>query len=103
MSDLPRAELMAHAEAAIRRNGGPTRAAALFKFTCGLCGERCTLREPNTLHENGECWRCGAETPITVGGYALFIGDVRQLYAAARGPLTPLERRDQNQNEGGRA
>lgn len=67
--DLPRAELAAHAEEAIKRMGG--NAQVYFKFTCPVCGERCTFSEPNTLWEEGECCNCGHKSPVTKGGYLL--------------------------------
>lgn len=68
--DLPREELLASAEDAMRRYPGAT---LHFKFTCPHCGERCTLQEPNTLYESGECFRCGKTEPITHGGFMLMM------------------------------
>jgi hypothetical protein len=42
-----------------------------FKFTCAHCGERCMLQEPNRLYEKGICHKCGKETVIERGGFAL--------------------------------
>lgn len=42
-----------------------------FKFTCEHCGERCTFQKANHLFENGECHKCGKETPIKFGGFML--------------------------------
>jgi len=71
--DVPRERLMDMAEQAIVAAGGPAIASVRFKFTCSLCGERCILREPNTLRERGECWRCGTETEIREGGFMLLL------------------------------
>ena len=70
--DMPRDELMAHAQAVIDayKNEG-LRAVVHFKYTCAHCGERCTLADENTLHERGECAQCGKETEIKEGGYLL--------------------------------
>lgn len=67
--DLTRNELVKAAEEAVRHWGGHVD--VHFKFTCAWCGERCMLQEPNKLYENGECHRCGKETPITYGGFCL--------------------------------
>ena len=67
--NLPRAELVAHAEEAMRRLGG--RAQVYFKFTCPACGARCTFEEANTLYEEGECSECGVVSPVHEGGYLL--------------------------------
>jgi hypothetical protein len=68
-SDLPRDELIACAEQALREFG---KAATIhFKFTCENCGERVMFSEPNTIFEFGECCRCGHSTPITKGGFTL--------------------------------
>jgi DNA-directed RNA polymerase subunit RPC12/RpoP len=69
--NLPKQELMEAAERAILAAGGPTKAYVHFKYTCANCGERCTLTEPNTLHEFGECHACGHKTLITEGGFLL--------------------------------
>lgn len=67
--DLPRDELVKRAQQAIQESPVPVQ--VYFKFTCPHCGERCTLQEPNKLYENGECFVCGKESPITVGGFSL--------------------------------
>lgn len=64
--DLPREELMQLAHETLVQYPG---AEIHFKFTCGHCGTRCTLQEPNTLYESGECFECGKLTPITHGGF----------------------------------
>jgi len=68
--NLPREELMALAVETLQRY---PRAVIHFKFTCGQCGARCTLEEPNTLYESGECFECGAMTVISEGGFDLFM------------------------------
>jgi len=71
-NDLPREELMARAQAALdqfARQGTPAH--VNFKFTCERCGTRCTLSDPNTLYEEGECFQCGHTTKIEKGGFAL--------------------------------
>lgn len=67
--DLPRSELMREAQRALNANPG---AILHFKYTCGGCGERRTLEEPNMLRDSGEC-SCGYDTPITEGGFMLII------------------------------
>ena len=42
-----------------------------FKFTCESCGERCTLKDVNSLYEYGECFSCGHETKLDRVGYLL--------------------------------
>ncbi len=69
--NLPREQLMAAAEEVLKRYH--PHAEVLFKFTCGKCGARCTLREPNVLYEKGECFSCGHETVITEGGFTLVL------------------------------
>jgi len=64
--DLPREEAMARASRA-RELGWTVH----FKFTCENCGQRCTLREPNTLYEYGECFVCGHKTKIRKAGFLL--------------------------------
>jgi hypothetical protein len=72
MADLPREELIRHAEIVLRSCAEcGTEAEVHFKFTCEKCGTRCTLVEPNNLFEKGECHQCGHTTVITKGGYAL--------------------------------
>jgi hypothetical protein len=73
-NDLPRGELLARAQAAITQFAKEGCAAHVnFKFTCEKCGQRCALTEPNTLYENGECFACGHETPITHGGFSMTV------------------------------
>lgn len=67
--DLPRQELVEHAEAAMRSMGG--NAQVYFKFTCPACGARCTFAEANTLYDEGECAECGDISPVHEGGYLL--------------------------------
>ncbi len=68
--DLPRDELMQAADDALKRYPG---AEIHFKFTCEHCGERCSLSDPNVLYESGECSNCGQLTPITQGGFSLWL------------------------------
>lgn len=67
--DLTRDELVESANKVVAESGVPVN--VLFKFTCEHCGERCTFQEPNKLYEKGECHRCGKETVVKRGGYAL--------------------------------
>ena len=64
--DLPREELMEHANNWLKKIGGGY---IYFKFTCEECGTRCTLEEPNILYAQGECFHCGHKTQIREGGY----------------------------------
>jgi uncharacterized protein (DUF983 family) len=66
--DLPRMELAKLAQEAMTRYPG---AKIYFKFTCAHCGERCMFGEPGMLYETGECHKCGKETTVTEGGFAL--------------------------------
>ena len=66
--DLPREELMAHAQATLEKCPGSK---VYFKFTCEDCGERVMFKEPNILYENGECNKCGHVTEVSAGGYML--------------------------------
>jgi hypothetical protein len=68
--DLPRDELIMAANDALNRYPG---CVVHFKFTCDNCGRRCTLSDPNTLYEQGECDQCGHLTPITQGGFSLWL------------------------------
>jgi len=69
--DLPRDELMQLADDALKRYPGAT---IHFKFTCEHCGHRCMLSD--TLWENGECDECGQTSPITQGGFSLWLNNV---------------------------
>jgi formylmethanofuran dehydrogenase subunit E len=70
--DLPRKELLAAAEEAMQKfiDQEPE---IHFKFTCEECGERCMLSQKNMLYEKGECHKCGHETEIKKGGFALML------------------------------
>lgn len=70
--DLPREELIQRAEMVLKEYP-PGAAEIHFKFTCQHCGERCTLSKANYLYENGECYKCGKDTPIKVGGFMVEI------------------------------
>lgn len=67
--DLPREELVKRAIESTGPKGQWPGAEILFKFTCSHCGERCTLQEPNTLYEEGECFACNKKTKIEFGGF----------------------------------
>lgn len=71
-TNLPRQELLAHAQATIDRIGIPGTSVR-FKFTCEKCGERCMFQEKNILYEEGECSRCGHKSVVREGGYCLFL------------------------------
>lgn len=64
--DLPREEAMRKAEL-LAQQGWTVH----FKFTCGNCGTRCTLQDPNTLYEYGECYECGHKTKLDMVGFLL--------------------------------
>ena len=68
--DLPREELMKLANETLQRYPG---AEIHFKFTCGYCGARCTLQDANKLWEVGQCYKCGHETEIERGGFAVMM------------------------------
>lgn len=70
-SNKPRTEIQALATSAIQMNGGPDLARVWYKFDCRGCGERCVAPAPNVLPATGWCTRCGAETRILGGGFAL--------------------------------
>ena len=38
------------------------------KFTCGGCGQRLTIEEPNVFHRTGTCDQCGHVTDIEAAG-----------------------------------
>jgi len=59
------------ADEILQRSAG--KAQVYFKFTCPKCGERCTLEEPNVLHENGECCACSIVSPIEKAGFMLVL------------------------------
>lgn len=69
-TDLPRTQLMRHAQTILIKMG---RGCVYFKFTCPKCGTRCTIEQPNTLYEQGECFSCGHISDITEGGYIYII------------------------------
>ena len=79
-TDLPRDELQRLAQQRLDEFKG--LATVLFKFTCAVCGTRCTLREPNTLHEKGLCDKCGYETVIEKGGFMLIMSMTKEDAAA---------------------
>ena len=64
--DLPSKEAMIRAELLAQQGW-----TVYFKFTCGHCGERCILQDPNTLYEYGECCVCGYETKLDMVGFLL--------------------------------
>lgn len=64
--DLPRVIAMERAEQ-LAREGWTVH----FKFTCAHCGQRCTLRDQNTLYERGECFKCGQETVLDNVGFVI--------------------------------
>lgn len=65
-NNLPRDELMRHAQQTLDLMGGGY---CYFKFTCVMCGARVLLQEPNVLYERGECCACGNVQEIIQGGY----------------------------------
>lgn len=69
--DKPRDEIISMANDIVVKSKG--RAKVYFKFTCPACGERCTLEEPNTLYEEGECFKCSAVNPILEAGFMLVL------------------------------
>lgn len=73
-TNKPRKELLRLARAAIKQFEAEGVAVEVhFKFTCEKCGTRCSLTEPNTLYESGDCHACGHRTQINQGGFALHI------------------------------
>lgn len=38
------------------------------KFTCGRCGARQTMAEPNKFFIKGQCEECGSETDLEASG-----------------------------------
>jgi acetone carboxylase gamma subunit len=50
------------------------------KFTCGKCGERQTIDDPNAFYTSGKCEECGHVTDIEKAGcnYLLVMGKRRQ-------------------------
>ena len=68
--DYPRDEIRRRAEEAMALI---PNSRVYFKFTCQLCGERCTFNEPNMLYERGECCRCGVDQPVTQYGFSMEI------------------------------
>jgi hypothetical protein len=73
VTNYPKAELMAMADQAITKFGGPEKARVYFKATCPHCGERPAFDEPNTLYDNMECAGCGQTFPFVEGGFRLEI------------------------------
>lgn len=72
--DLPRDELLQRVRETLEhyvQQG--INVDAFFKFTCEECGERCTFSEPNQLFESGNCHKCGHDTIVNFGGFALEI------------------------------
>lgn len=69
--NLPREELLRHAQSSLDALGNGVEARVMFTFTCENCKERVTLSEPNVLYESGECCVCGHTTEIKEGGYSL--------------------------------
>jgi hypothetical protein len=69
--DYPREEIMQMAEEAIMDAGGPDTTEVYFKFTCVVCGTRCTFSQPNTLYQYGDCFLCGNQTKVDKAGYML--------------------------------
>ncbi len=75
-TDLCKADLLRAADNTILANGGQGRCSVRFKFTCPNCGTRCTLNEPNTFYDEGECCACGHVSKIERGGFVLFLTTV---------------------------
>jgi predicted RNA-binding Zn-ribbon protein involved in translation (DUF1610 family) len=67
--DIPREELVRRAEQTLVTFGD--LAEIYFKFTCDNCGQRCTFNDANTLHQYGECHKCGHKTEVKKGGFML--------------------------------
>lgn len=70
--DLPRQELMDHANKFLEKYEG--NACVFFKFTCKYCNARCAFEDPNVLYEEGECSECGRISIVDEGGYIAHIG-----------------------------
>lgn len=43
------------------------------KFTCGSCGSRQTMEQPNVMYKTGKCEECGALTDIVAAGCNLLV------------------------------
>lgn len=72
MADLPKAELLQHAnETLMALEARGRRAQVYFKSTCPQCGMRVTFNEPNVIFDEAECAWCGHVYPFTKGGYLL--------------------------------
>lgn len=44
------------------------------KWTCGHCGSRQTMENPNVFYKSGRCEECGQVTIIEKCGYTLLMG-----------------------------
>lgn len=44
------------------------------KWTCGHCGSRQTMENPNVFYKSGHCEECGQVTTIEKCGYTLLMG-----------------------------
>jgi hypothetical protein len=74
LADLPKDELMRHAEDAMRSFAKKGLAIdAYFKATCPNCGKRMTFNDPNIIYDKMECVLCGTVFPFTKGGYLVKI------------------------------
>lgn len=69
MADLPFDECVKSANTAMRQGMSIHQ-----KFTCGFCGIRQTMSEPNRMYRQGECEECGEITQITQCGFMAVIG-----------------------------
>lgn len=75
----------------VERTKDPNRAIKVFqKFTCGKCGARNTMGEPNTFYTSGSCQDCSHVTKITkcntmVSGPADLVAKALFIVRSARG------------------
>jgi len=67
--DFPLIEMVKEAEAHVV--SGST---VWQKWTCGHCGSRQTMEEPNKFYVSGKCEECGQITIIEKCGYTLLMG-----------------------------
>lgn len=74
MADLLKADLLVHANDAIRQfEKRGLKASAFFKATCPRCGMRVQFDVPNVIFDDMECCLCGLVFPFEAGGYQVVI------------------------------
>lgn len=74
MSDHPFDEVIASVDQLL----ADPRITVYQKYTCGGCGQRLTMSEPNTFYTEGTCEECGHTTNIRAAGHNfLLVHDLR--------------------------